>query len=605
MLTGAWHRAKYALSAGAAAAVVASVLVGGPRAALAQDKTPILNRKFIYAPWNPADLPEVRKKYGLIGPGAKSAYPKPTFPRGLTKPDNIERLMPNARAVVRQSGGRSPLGLTIPGDVVLLVALYNAEPMVQEAVIRAYKERGIEARVLYEHDVIGVTKADLQAIDDADDFFDATDSQQEFRAWFFRSIADVEKAKAWFKAQDEELYNVTFPKLKPLDPRLKELADKLEGMVGRDLVKYLDAHPEVTKVFWRGGGRTRTRTFLKHHGEKFYGNYLYNDFFDLMSEVPAFPGDVWRLLETKTIEPLRFVDRGEASDPEGTVLAWDLNERQAQAWANGVYQQGHLYMFPSQATGRWPYSMVEYPAYGKTYIDAELVESVNGVVAATNDHISTHPRMAIEITKGRISNVTGGGYYGELMRIAQKYPGIQDRTFPEYQQPGYWWLYEAGTGTNPKYFKHPGELLRGTNHSERNVAGVIHWSFGAYAQHGPEKRGEVSPKRIAFGKETNLPIDHCCHNHTLLPTFQVRIRELDQWITLIEHGRLNSFNDLQVRALAARYGNPDKILTHTYIPPLPGINVAGDYNTYGKNPGQYWIDWSKKILDGSSPYLND
>jgi len=25
-------------------------------------------------------------------------------------------------------------------------------------------------------------------------------------------------------------------------------------------------------------------------------------------------------------------------------------------------------------------------------------------------------------------------------------------------EPGYWWLHEAGLGTNPKYFKHPGEL---------------------------------------------------------------------------------------------------------------------------------------------------
>src|SRR5436190_435700 len=376
---------------------------------LAQSKPPIEERKFNYAPWDPKDLPAVRQKYGLVGPGPQQPLPKPVFPRGLSRPDNIERLMPNARAVVRQTGGRSPLGLTQSGDVVLIVAPYNAQPLVQEAIVRAYKERGIEGRVLYEHQIVGVKKEDLAAIDDADNFFDATDSQQEFRTWFFRSINDVDKAKDWFKQQDEALYNVTFPPLKPLELYQKELADKLEGRVGRELVKYLDAHPEVKKIFWRMGGRTRTRSFLKQHGDKFYGNYLYVDFFDLMSQVPAFPGDVWRLIETKTIEPLAFVDRGEVSDPEGTVLAWDLTEQQSTDWAKGVYQQGHLYMFPSQASGRWPYSIVEYPALGQSYVKAQLIDTVNGVVAATNDHISTHPRMEIDITKGRISDVRGGG----------------------------------------------------------------------------------------------------------------------------------------------------------------------------------------------------
>jgi hypothetical protein len=137
MLASAWGpltRVPTAIAFLAAAAVGWAETIGP---AAAQGKPPILERKFNYAPWNPADLPKVREKFGLIGPGTTAPYPKPIFPRGLVKPDNIERLMPNARAVVRQTGGRSPLGLTIPGDVVLIVALYNAEPMVQEAIVRA------------------------------------------------------------------------------------------------------------------------------------------------------------------------------------------------------------------------------------------------------------------------------------------------------------------------------------------------------------------------------------------------------------------------------------------------------------------------------------
>jgi hypothetical protein len=251
--------------------------------------------------------------------------------------------------------------------------------------------------------------------------------------------------------------------------------------------------------------------------------------------------------------------------------------------------------------------VVNYPALEANYLEPFHVPDVNGMIATTNDHISTHPRMELDIRKGQLAGIRGGGYYGDLMRIAQNYPGINDIEYPEYKkgEPGFWWLWEAGTGTNPKYFKHPTELLAGGNGSERNVGGTIHWSFGSFAQHGSEKIGEMSPKRIELGKETNIPIDHCCHNHTLLATYQVRVRGLDQWVTLIEHGRINALDDRYVRALSSRYGNPDKILAMTHVPPIPGVNAPGNYNDYARNPGQYWIEWSNQIMAGTNPYLSD
>jgi hypothetical protein len=575
--------------------------------AAGQTPTPIEAKKFLFSEWSPGDINKRRAQFGLVGPGPTKPYPKATFPRSLAKPNSLDEAMPNARATVRQTGGRSPLGLANPGDTVLIVAPYNAEPMVQEALIRAYKERGIEARVLYEHQLLGLPKSDLEAIDSAENVFDATDAQQEFREWFFRSIHDVDKARAWFRDKDAALEKVMFPEIKYPEARLKEISDNIEKNVALKIIEYLDAHREVNKLFWRTGGRTRTRTALKHHGDKFIGNFTYVNFFDLMSEVPSFPGDVWRLIETKTIEPLAFVDRVEMSDPEGSVLAFDVSEDVAAAWSKGVYQQGHLYMFPPQATGRWPYSLVDYPSYESTYLQPVHMPSANGVIAATNNHVSTNPRMELDIKDGRLAGIRGGGYYGELMRLAQSYPGINDVAFPEYpkNEPGYWWLYEAGTGTNPKYFKHPAELLAGGNLSERNVAGTVHWSFGSYAQHGPEKMGELSPARIELGKETNIPIDHCCHHHTLMATYQVRIRGLDQWVNLIEHGRVTALDDRYVRALASRYGNPDKILRYAHVPPIPGVNADGDYNQYARNPGQYWIDWSKEVQAGTSKYLSD
>jgi hypothetical protein len=566
----------------------------------------IKDRKFGFAPWSPGDINKRRAEFGLVGPGSSKPYPKPTFPRRLAKPNSIEELMPNARAAVRQTGGRTSLGLTDPGDTVLIVTTFDSEPMVQEAIIKAFQERGIKATILYQHDVLGVPKDDLAAIKKAENVFDATDAQQEFREWFFRGIYDVDKARAWFKQQDAELYAVTFPEITYPEPRLQELSRVKSANEASNLIKYLDEHPQINKVFWGQGGRPRHRLALKHHGEKFISNYTYVNFFDIMSDVPSFPSDVWRLVETKTIEPLAYVDRVEVSDPEGTVLAFDVTPEVAETWSKGVYLQGHLYLFPAQASGIWPYSVVNYPALESTYLEPFHVRA-NGVVAATNDHVSTHPRMELAIREGQLTEVRGGGYYGDLMRIAQKYPGINDVEYPEYKkgEPGFWWLWEGAIGTNPKYFKHPAELLAGGNLSERNVAGAIHWSFGSFAQHGPEKIGDMSPNRVELGKQTNIPIDHCCHNHTLMTTYQVRVRGLDQWVSLVEHGRLTAMDDRYVRALASRYGNPDKILSQAHVPPIPGVNAPGNYNDYARNPGQYWIDWSNQIVAGTSAYLSD
>jgi hypothetical protein len=96
---------------------------------------------------------------------------------------------------------------------------------------------------------------------------------------------------------------------------------------------------------------------------------------------------------------------------------------------------------------------------------------------------------------------------------------------------------------------------------------------------------------------------HSLHHHNLLPTMQVKIRELDQWITLLEHGGLGSFEDVGVRALASRYGNPNDILRRDYIAPMPGVNMPGSYDAYARDPGASWVNWAKSIEAGTYPYF--
>lgn len=572
------------------------------------------NRGAIFATWSPEQMSELRKRYGLLGPGPQSKYPEARFPSYLKKFKTVDDYMPAARAAVAQTAGRVPLGLVNPGDEVLIVVPWDADPVVQEAVVRAYKERKIKAFIKFENDLAGINKTDMAAITKAEAVMQIGDGQQELNFFYELTgqVADPEAGRDWLKQRDPDLYKATWPK-SDYSPRLAKIASGYAKLVEKNLQKYLSEHLSISKVYMGLGARNKTRRLLGKYADKYYGSYTYVNHFDISSKVPDFPADVWRLVETKVIESLGFTDRLEVTDPEGTALAADLTPEVAQSWAKGVYQQGHLYMFPAQATGRWPYSLIKYPAYDndKGFLSPLLVE-VTGVIASTNSHRATHPRMEMYLDKGRVSKIVGGGWYGEGFRELLDYPGTKDLTWPFFKQPGYWWLYEAGLATNPKYFKHPGdmltqvpprELLRGGNLSERNVAGVIHWAVGAEAEHGPEVAGMPSPKTIEFGKKYNVPIGHAMHQHNLFSTYQVRIRGTGQWQTLIEHGNLASLNDPEVRALAARYGNADDILRKDFIHPIPGITIAGTYDTYGKNPGAWWKKWAQDIEAGKSPYM--
>ncbi|HTI85302.1 MAG TPA: hypothetical protein VL966_01740, partial [Alphaproteobacteria bacterium] len=486
-------RAALRSSSGVVAAVLIVALTA-PHAAFAQALAVAdgQDRGHIYAPWSPDKIAERRKEYGLIGPGSSKPYPPPRFPASLKVPNSIEEMMPGARAAVAQTGGRTPLGYVKRGERVLMVVPYDANPTVQEAIRRAFTERGAIPITLYENEAAGIPKETVVRFMKARQVFTVGDGQQEPAEWFFRSLPDPDKTKAGLKDADPGLYAAMFPQIQFASDEDARLSKDYNRMVREGLLKWLDAHPEVDKIFFRGGGRPRTRVMLAQHGKKFVGNYTYNSHFDLMSRVPSFPSDVWRMVESKMIEALPFVDRLEASDPEGTALAADVTTDIAQTWAKGVYNQGHLYMYPNQSSGRWPMTMMSYPDLASEYLQPVQVE-VRGIIASTNNHVATHPRMEIELADGKIKAVRGGGYYGEFMRYALNYPGMQTLTWPLYKKPGYWWLYEAGTATNPKYFKHPDELLEGRNTSERNVGGVIHWSFGTETAHGPETIGQVTP----------------------------------------------------------------------------------------------------------------
>src|SRR5262249_3078702 len=90
-----------------------------------------------------------------------SNCPPPGFPSYVRPPKPIEDIMPFARAAVRQTGGRTPLGLVEKGTLIGLVTEAVADDTVLQAIVRAYKERGVEARIIPEYELAGVSREEV------------------------------------------------------------------------------------------------------------------------------------------------------------------------------------------------------------------------------------------------------------------------------------------------------------------------------------------------------------------------------------------------------------------------------------------------------------
>jgi hypothetical protein len=537
----------------------------------------------------------------------KSKYPPPRFPSYVKEPKSIEEVMPFARAIARQTTGLQGegLGALKPGESVALVVEATAEDMILEALRRALEERGVKAHVLREHELAGVSRAEAAELRALSRRFTSEHGYIEARRWIDTRFPDPEPAKQWLRERRPDLYHALYPGKVQLPERLREVQKKLDREnVAKGIKQFLEKHPEVKGVFWGTGGTTTLRRYLRPYEDKFLGVMVFDNRWNVMSRIASFPGDVWRLVEERTIEPLGWIDRLHITDPEGTNLACELTEEMAERWARGAYQQGHLYMFPNQATGRFPYSVVEYPAFQKKWNPRSPTPRPEGVIAGTANHAGHHPKIEVHLKDGYISEVRGGGVYGEVWREFLRYPKINELTYPYHDRPGYWLLYEVALGTNPKFFKRPDENMRGENSTERNRSGVLHYGHGIRVHHGPDNP-EWSKEWVDFTTKNNLPNDHWFHIHNYFSTYRVRVRGTkNTWITLIDRGRMSALDNPEIRALSSRYGNPSELLSEDWIPHLPGINAPGRYEEYARDPWKTVAAVFQKVTAGTYEYFH-
>ena len=547
--------------------------------------------------------------------GSSFKYPEPRFPSYLKTPKSVDDLMPQARAFAASKEGNQGVGMgkLNRGDTVLLVPDVTAEEIPLEAVRRALVERGVNVLIKTEAEIVGLTRADAEAVRRGTYIASAQLGYLEARNYWIddypRVFAFPEATRQWLKNRRPDLYAALWPKEQKMSPELQAKADKFKMKnIGAALRDYLQGHQEIVGVYWGKQGGGFYARYMAPMQSKFLGFTTFTNHWVLSSQLPNFPADVFHLIEKKTIEAITpDVDEVHVTDPEGTDVRWSVTQEMAQRWIEGIYWPNHLMMYPDSATGQYGYSFENYPAPNKEWIPREPIAIINGVIAGTNGSGGFWPRMEITYRDGYMTNVKGGGIYGDVIREFLQYPHIHDLTYPYYEHAGYWHLWEVALGTNPKYFRNPSDFY-GSGQAgiycltfERYRTGVIHWGFGNEIPNEPGSFG-LPTKWLKFGEEHNLPTGHDFHIHNYFITYQVHRRSTGQWVTVVDRGHLVALDDPEVRALAAKHGDAKRILEEDWVPEVPGINAPGSYEDYSRDPWKVAKAQMVKVLDGSYPY---
>lgn len=283
----------------------------------------------------------------------------------------------------------------------------------------------------------------------------------------------------------------------------------------------------------------------------------------LLGRSATYPYQLHKLINDKTWDYIWNKGRGgrfRLTDPEGTDLVWTSWEEYYDGTHYGftpVPRYGHLFGHPVP------------PILDK--------EDAQGVVAGTTSHFARpFPRIAVELEGGQIHTVKGGGAYGDAWRdLLEEGKRIH---YPVFPRPGLFYVWEIAIGSNPKIVR-PSRLHlhnSGGTEWERRRSGVIHMGFGTMWR---------APEEIWAG-ERGLLYGHL-HIHLLFPTLEIKARDGREY-TVIRDGRLTAMDDPEVREAAAKYGDPEELLSEDWVPRIPGINAPGSYEAYARNPAD-WI----------------
>jgi 2,5-dihydroxypyridine 5,6-dioxygenase len=190
--------------------------------------------------------------------------------------------------------------------------------------------------------------------------------------------------------------------------------------------------------------------------------------------------------------------------------------------------------------------------FGTEVVGLKPLPNAEGVIVSTSIHTGWVPEMKMTVKGGKGVQIEGGGEVGILWtRDFEKGKGAESRRrlaiFGEHPGPGVNWLEELMYGVHPKAFR---------------IGYKYRWegseAFGAW-NGGTRRSGTL---HFGFGGGTNEWYRHR-DLEVFFPTLTINGE------TIIENGRLKILDDREVREEAAKYGDPDYLLTEKWIPEMP------------------------------------
>ena len=280
----------------------------------------------------------------------------------------------------------------------------------------------------------------------------------------------------------------------------------------------------------------------------------------------VYPGEIMDLIDAKAWAIIRNAERVEITDLQGSEASftwfpewWEIVEGSHPK----IRSPGHQSTFGAIRPGRSEYAvfaghLMAHPRYGAI----EGTDFTGKLVATVGQYAQQVPKITLRHDHGEIVKIEGGGYYGDMWRKVIDL--TKDIQYPGYSRPGTAWLMEFSIGTNPKIIG-PVEVEELRDIGEGRDPSKIRWSF-ARDQAGMVHAGYGSRGATWWAELMDMPVNHY-HLRLYFVTYIVHTRD-GEAVKLLDKGRLTVVDDPDVRALAATYGDPDKMLSRDWIPVL-------------------------------------
>ncbi|MDP2643474.1 MAG: hypothetical protein Q8P24_00900 [Desulfobacterales bacterium] len=254
----------------------------------------------------------------------------------------------------------------------------------------------------------------------------------------------------------------------------------------------------------------------------------------LASHYNSFPGELRDAIDKSAWDNYAFARNVELIDLEGTELRvtldkedWDENIARVKRRVPLPYMPGHLHI------------PVAFKKGEGTLAASSL--TFGGIV----------PRVKMTVEGGRVTEVMGGGAYGDTLR--RSFEEYKDLTSPRNPKPGVNWVSSFGICTHPK---------------------------GRRAAFMDRLTGSARVHGHAFGHRRSGVIHTSIGAGIIDNTYKI-IRHIDQYFTtltadgkkIIDNGHMLALDDPEVHKVAEKYGDPKELLAEDWIPAVSGVNA--------------------------------